>query len=322
MIKFTTIDTVLSKIYRELRGSQDLNETDIIEWIGEALQFLAVYESKEEAVAFLEVNNFETELPLHFIAVIQVAKNNEWVKPTRIDMCPTTVVTPENVVETLPEDYCPVITDCQGNLVGDYNIAYYRPYFDLKWEYQGFIQSPLYIEKFTPVRLSNHTFFNSVVCKESDPELYNSCQDEYTFIGNPISKLRFSFKEGQVALSYLKASIDEETGLPNVPDNISYITAITYYVKWKLMERLSWGTQRTVTQNDLQYHRQEWLRYARQAKNSLKMPTTLDQYQNMLEESHYLIPRHRKYFGFFGHLGREERRPFVDPNYRNNRYIL
>ena len=51
---YTTVDRVLSKFHRDLRGAE-INESDAIEWIGEALGFLQVYQVQEEAVAFLEV---------------------------------------------------------------------------------------------------------------------------------------------------------------------------------------------------------------------------------------------------------------------------
>ena len=54
------------------------------------------------------------------------------------------------------------------------------------------------------------------------------------------------------------------------------------------------------------------------------MPSGIDQYQNIMENSLYLIPRTRKYYGYFGKLGREEDRLFNNPDMRRkysfNRY--
>ena len=45
------------------------------------------------------------------------------------------------------------------------------------------------------------------------------------------------------------------------------------------------------------------------------MPTGVDQYQNIMEQSMYMIPRFKKYYGFFGSLGREENKAFNNSNY-------
>ena len=57
-IQYTTVDRIFNKLYRDLRETS-LNESDVIEWIGEALDFLKVAENQEEAIAFLEVKNHQ-----------------------------------------------------------------------------------------------------------------------------------------------------------------------------------------------------------------------------------------------------------------------
>lgn len=324
---YTSVDTIFAKFSRDLRGT-DLHESDVIEWIGEALGFLKIAESHEEAIAFLEVKNHVVEVPNNFHAVIQVAKYNNWTGPKE-DMCPAGII--KSVVE--PSTYQPgcgcesetkldrsyAISDCNGNIINEDDIYYFRPKFDFKFEYYGWTRSRRYAESFTPIRLANNSFFNSVVCTETDTNiksLYSGSKDEYTPIGGyPIGQLRFSFREGYVALAYLRSRIDEETGYPLIPDDITHITAITYYIKWKLAERLRWEGREGFGQEakDAEEH---WLKYVRQAINKTKMPQGVDQYQNMMEQSMYLIPRLRKYHNFFGTLGREENKAFNNTNYR------
>ena len=40
---YTSVNTILSKFNRDLRGN-DISESDIIEWIGEALGFMKIVE--------------------------------------------------------------------------------------------------------------------------------------------------------------------------------------------------------------------------------------------------------------------------------------
>ena len=70
-------------------------------------------------------------------------------------------------------------------------------------------------------------FLGSLVAEETSTGLYNSSSDEYTIAGGfPNMNLRFSFKEGQIALAYLRTVIDPETQYPVIPDDIKFITAI------------------------------------------------------------------------------------------------
>ena len=73
---YTSVNTILSKFNRDLRGN-DISESDIIEWTGEALGFMKIVEIQEEALAFLEVRNHQAELPDGFQNIIQIARNNK-----------------------------------------------------------------------------------------------------------------------------------------------------------------------------------------------------------------------------------------------------
>lgn len=322
---FVSVDTILSKLGRDLRGTQ-IEEADIIEWVGEALSFMKVSGVNEEAVAFTEVNEHRAILPEGFKCIIQVAKNTSWSPELEATL------TPENVIQQLeteaigdePNDG--IILNELGLPLEDH-VAYYRPYYDLKYEYGGWTNSSYYRHNYSPVRLSNNTFFRSLVAQESGLDknsLYNPTGDEYTLVGNfPNMELLLSFKTGYIAVSYVRNRVDEITGYPLIPDDISVISAITYYVKWKLSERLRWsGTEGF--KFEAQDAETKWLKYVRQAINAIKMPSTIDEYQNEMEQSLYLMPRTRLYQGFFGKLGREEDRRFNNPDGRKrftyNRY--
>lgn len=309
-LTYTSINTVLAKVNRELRGT-DINETDVIEWIGESLDFMKVNGSQEEALAFIEVKDYHAIIPDGFQMVLQIAKHNNWVKQDK-DKCSIKNTVDCLCNEPLPVvDECgckhkqPVITDCQGKIIGDYDIAYYRPFFDLAWEFYPWTMSRTYRNDYTPVRLANHTLFNSLVCKEKDQSIYTGNEDEYTIVGTEEKKLRFSFKEGYIALAYLRSAIDAETGYPLIPDNISCITAATYYVKWKIAEWYAWNGREGYSKLAAD-SMTLWNKYAKQTTNYIKMPKTLDDYQDLLEQSHYLVPRHKKYYHFFGKLKRYE----------------
>lgn len=324
--QYVTVDTILSKYLRDFRGNE-LNEDDAIEWIGEALGHMKMATLSEEAIAFLEVKNYQATLPNGLQYIIQIAKNNAWT-PTEKTLCTPKVIIEDLVPET-PHTDCGCVTccskpatdmvllDCQGDFIADPEVGYYRPYFDLQYEYLGWVHSKSFRTKFTPVRLANHTFFNTLVCQtEAGKGLYNDTNylnDEYTIVED---QLRFSFKEGLVAVAYLRTKVDHETGYPLVPDDESAKAAITYYLGWKVKEREAWNHREGSLQL-AQVAEQRWLKYIKQFKNKAKMPWGTDEYEDNMEQLNYLLPRNKRYYGFFGKLGRAEDRIFNDPNFTN-----
>lgn len=311
--QYVTVDTILAKYYRDLRGI-DVNETDAIEWIGEALNFIKTPSVLEEHIAFVEVKDYQCDIPKNLAFIIQLAKNNIETKICKSDLDSSLSNVISNGGEN-EENLVPV--DCQGKIIGDYEVGYYRPYYDLKYEY-GLWGSSIYkAENYSPIRLSNHTFFNTLVCREDEDQIYKNCDtlEEYTIVHN---QLRFSFKEGLIAIAYLKYPTDEN-GYPLIPDDSSCTTAITYYMAWKIFEREFWLNKANSDAKATKAE-QRWLKYCLQFKNSSMMPKGVDDYQDLMEQSRYLIPRLNRYYGFFGNLGKKEKRPFNNPDNRTKRF--
>lgn len=328
-LNYVSADRIIAKLYRDL-GLEDINETDVIEWCGEALEAIGTITLYEEAVAFIEIENHQADLPNGLHSIIQVAKNNRWSKDDKEQLCPANIILDcsheemENI--NSPNTPCGcnnesinvfdgVPLDCNGHLIGDVEVAYYRPYFDLQYEYHLWGNSHYYKEHYTPVRLANHSFFNTIVCPEDQNWYTGGHTDEYTIVGD---KIRTSFKEGSIAISYYRQKIDEETGYPMIPDEYSIITAITMYVTMKHMARL-WYMGREGYADKYQKAEQDWQWYCKQAGNKALMPHGVDQFQNLTESRNQLLPSRNRYYGFFGKLGREGNTGFKDPNHRNFR---
>lgn len=306
---FVSSQVILAKLSSDLRGT-NLHESDIIDWVGEALGFMKVTTNLEEATAFLDVKNHHVSFPEGLQYIIQVAKDNNFPEDIQNTISPPSV-------ETVLAPNVPVVLDHNDQFEDIVNVAYYRPYFDHSYEYLDWVYSDVYKQRFSPIRLANHTFFSSLVCAE-DKGIYDTgCRgEEYTVA---VNRLRFSFKEGLVAVSYLRTVICPETGYPMIPDNMHAITAISYYVKWKMAERFAWaGREGWETKADKAEAR--WNKYVKQANNVAKMPQGIDQWQDLMDQGNYLIPRRSRYFGFFGNLATPEQRPFNNPDGRLRNY--
>lgn len=325
MMQFTTIEALQAKIHREL-GAYDLNEVDIIEMAAEALESIDARPQLEQAVAFCEVKNNVTRMPQGMKYIVQIARNNNWTKEWTIKtacdlgdaysvgdpqavvkanvLCPA-VIEQEVAEESSGCEYA--LQDCYGNIVTNYEPVYYRPYFDLNYQALDWVSSSYYQANYTPVRLAVHSFFDTVVCQEEGWEtLYRTVKDEYV---PDWPFLKFSFKEGSVAIAYLRNKTDDR-GLPLIPDRVEYLQAITAYVRWKLSERkvdLDPNMAPIADRN-----RRAWLVHVMQAANHVRMPS-IDQMQNIMEQRSYLLPRRQNYYGFFGTLNQQELRTYKTP---------
>lgn len=307
-INYTSLDRVISKLYRDL-GLEEISEVDIVEWTGEALEAIGSLNYLEEAVAFIEISNHQGELPTGLQSIIQVARNNKWVKEEK-SCTPANIICDSTDEEIISNQGCgcntptmPVLLDCHGNFIDDVEVAYYRPYFDLRYEYHGWVNSKYYEHSFTPVRLSTHTFFNSIVCAEDNSKgLYDNCTDEYTIVQD---KIRTSFKDGQVAIAFYRQMLDPDTGYPVIPDEYSTLQAITAYITMKYMARM-WYLGKEGYGDKMQKAEMDWQWYCKQAKNTNFLPYGVDEYQNIADMKRGLLPSKDKYYGFFGKLNRPQ----------------
>ena len=292
--QYVTLDRILAKIYRDL-GLEEISETDVIEWTGEALNFMESPSLLEEAVAFVEVNNHQAMLPNGLHSIIQVAKNNYFDPSKKVDSCPAVQVP----LITGQEDSCQTnfcSVDYNGWLENDCKIDSFVPYYDIQFEYLDWMTTDFYKEQFTAMRLANHSFFGNIVCEE-DPQIYNEgCTDEYTIVGD---RIKTSFKTGQVAIAFSRQQLDKETGYPMVPDDASFSTAITMYITMKYMARL-WYMGREGYGDKMQKAEADWQWYCKQASNKGFMLYGEDEHQSRYQ----LIPNLNRHFGFFGKMSR------------------
>lgn len=250
-IGFVGVNRILSKFSRDIDGD-NIKEGDTIEWIGEALEFLRVPSLQTQAVYFAEVENYETDFPIGLHKVRMIARHINWTKKEKCAWPKETVEEVKNTPSCM-ETFC--------------DAGRYFPYVDMNWQYIDWARNPFFIENFRYVTLSNNAFFNTIVCKDEIP--YENCGDEYTIVGTTDRKFRFSFKEGYIALAYYKNEVDED-GYPLIPDNISYITAITHYLAWKIAQKYSWRGREGYSGLARDSERL-WIKYSRQGKNFAKM---------------------------------------------------
>lgn len=70
--KFTSIKTVISKIYRDLNINYEISEESMIEWAAEALSIIGAFSQFEEITTYLELDHGKASLPCNFEKLVDV----------------------------------------------------------------------------------------------------------------------------------------------------------------------------------------------------------------------------------------------------------
>ncbi len=315
-MKYASIDRLFRKLKSDY-GITDVAEKDVIEWAGEALEGIGAVTAYEQVVGFFEVKNHQVQVPSWLHMIIQIAKNNEWTTDDKKCFCPTDIsdISGSCTVSVETEEEVVIVDPCECE---DWGLEEYVPDFNATYQFGVWTGSNLYKTSYSPVKLANHTFMNSLVCDE-DPAIYDNIYDEYTIVNGEV--IRFSFQEGSVAIAYWRQKVDNN-GFPMIPDQYSYMEAIANYIIMKRAKR-DFVNQRQGSSTVWKALYQEWLIYCNQAANHAMMPKGVDEHQNLLEQGQHFFPKQKRYYGFFGKLSHPEHRKYNKANrgYKAYRYI-
>lgn len=267
--------SIIGKMIRDLGIRED--EGTLIEWIGEGIEAIGVNESScKVAVAFMIVDSYQCKLPKYCRVINQLVKNNSYNSPQDIL---TNLYSEETDVASIP-----VPVDYDGSPLTDYNVVYYKPFFDLVYEHNFGIESWSKINsQFTPIKLVKSTFPHS-----EENNVIIPTKDEYVIIPEA-RMIRFNFKQGQVVLSYMRQHIDEN-GFPMIPDTYNYKQALESYIMYKISKRDFYNHVQG-SESRLQFSEDDWIRYRNAAGNEATMPASIDEFENL--NSKNLIPRVR-----------------------------
>ena len=308
-VKLVSVERIISGLYRDLQPVNDWSENDLIEWIGEALEFIGAYSQLEEKVEYILVQDHRLLIPCGLHKIVQIAYKYTQGAPTEMNMLKT--CDPPEVCPPTCGDCsgagCPDLCQTSAQLIANAELflQYYVP--------NNFVTSQhYYTANFRPMRLATSNFSRSATAHCSTcVNLSSDCKEEYS-IDWPY--IRTSFKKGYVCLAYVAQSTDER-GFPLIPDEISYIEAIKRYITYKL--KYAEFIQGGIPGNVFAKIEDDWHWYCGQARGKANMPDTIDKLQNILDQRDRLIPNTKSYFGFFGNLNTPEALNFGTRIHRN-----
>lgn len=295
-----SVDTIISKLYREGIVDFQYSESDIIEMIGEALSAIQAYKQYEEKVKFIEVTDHQAILPEGLQEIIMVAYSLE--SNLNTNNCTTE---------------CNTDDDCSGGCLEDEEEVgcwschnkYFIPdqlYYDLVNDhintFSGF--TSYFYNNYLPLRLASSPFSPTKMLHCSNCININvPSEHEYSIQDGMI---RTSFQTGSICLSYLSTPLDDN-GYPMIPDMYEYHQAIVSYIMM-IRAKGDYNAERTAANRD--FYRQmesDWQWYCKSAKNKQLMPSNLDERERLYRGNMKMIKHTRGYYNFFGNLNDLER---------------
>jgi|TARA_R110000822_G_scaffold16329_7_gene55715 hypothetical protein len=292
-VKLTSIERVISGIYRDLKPVVELNENDMIEWAGEALEHIGAYPQLEEKVANLTVSDHRVLVPSGLKDIVQIAYKYTEGTSTSTAMLTTAdnCITCDDPCGETACRSCATVCEDAGTLIANAQLflEYYKP--------NTFRATGYYYDNYRPLRKASGPFTAPYTSDCTDcTGISPTCEDEYRL---DWPYIKTSFKQGHVCIAYVGQPLDER-GFPMIPDEVSYIEAIKRYITYKV--KYSEFLQGHLPGNIYMKLEDDWHWYCKQARNKMTMPKSVDDLQNLKDQHIRLLPKPNRYHRFFGHL--------------------
>lgn len=136
----------------------------------------------------------------------------------------------------------------------------------------------------SPVLLQLGNVDTKRCCTNSCANLYSNCVDTISINQN---KIFCNFKEGNIYLTYEAFPLDEETGLPLIPNNSKIEKCIEDYLKLKIIENIVVNKEADLAQL-LTYYKQNYRDSLGDAQTETKLPTFYNMVKSIRTTRHRL----------------------------------
>ena len=276
--------TIIRKVMRDLKPTNDNWIDDAIEWIGEALEHIGASPQLETKNCVCTVKEYKTSLPADLYYINQVSIN-----------AGVSVSTTTELDEVLAK------IEIINEQLAD------NPNQDLSYELRDLntrvsILSGVYFSDSNNNNLKmlsygRPTFRKDIHALGCDNE-FSDFSESYVIENNLI---KTSFKDGKVCLSYTAFPLDENC-YPLVPDDISFREAMFWYIYKKM---LLGGYMPNVNGMTYQVAEQQWKYYCTQARNAANFPDIAG-YESFLNQWVRLIPNINRHDDNFRDINKRE----------------
>lgn len=296
--KLTSIQSVIAKVIADLNIQEDdLRISDVIEWVGEAIEKIGAVTqfipkvSGENGTPCTKVKCYQAQIPCDLHQLHQVAYsyncNGPWFPMRKAtgsyavwgheNKCDCECLTPEMIVQN--DTMVNLVVDMYGNID--------------KIEAIEMINTNQNLRTILSNLINQHTYNNQVSTTNPSLGLQYSVKPGWIMCNMP---------DGYLKLSYSAIPTDED-GYPLVPDLTSYKEAIYWYVtmKMKYPEYLNGKMNREIFYDI----KRSWNFYRNQAYAEALMPNE-DGLESIKNNWNKLVPEFNDHNSFYSHTGERQ----------------
>lgn len=296
--KLTSIQSVIAKVIADLNIQEDdLRISDVIEWVGEAIEKIGAVTqfipkvSGENGTPCTKVKCYQAQIPCDLHQLHQVAYsyncNGPWFPMRKAtgsyavwgheNKCDCECLTPEMIVQN--DTMVNLVVDMYGNID--------------KTEAIEMINTNQNLRTILSNLINQHTYNNQVNTTNPSMSLQYSVKPGWIMCNMP---------DGYLKLSYSAIPTDED-GYPLVPDLTSYKEAIYWYVtmKMKYPEYLNGKMNREIFYDI----KRSWNFYRNQAYAEALMPNE-DGLESIKNNWNKLVPEFNDHNSFYSHTGERQ----------------
>ena len=285
--KTVSSQTIIRKVFRDLRPENDDWIDDAIEWIGEALEHIGASTQLCQKQCVLDVKNHKVLLPSDLYYINMVAINGSVASNSSKDL-DTLIAKVEELKNQI------VIAQAAGTEYASISSVLHEINSRIV------ILENVYFENsntLQPLQYGASAFHKSMHCDGCVNE-NASHEDTYIIDANYI---KTSFESGKICLSYKAIPTDEDC-FPLVPDDISYREAMFWYVYKKLLMLNPKFKNNGI---DYGFAEERWQNYCTQARNAANYPD-IDRYESFMNQWVRLIPNMNRHDDAFESLNTRE----------------
>lgn len=292
MAVYKTISSkaVIRKIFRDLKPQNDNWIDDAVEWIGEALEHIGAASQLSQKQCVLTVSDHKVLLPSDLYYINQVAINSG-VSPLTSDELDTLVDKVKDLKTQIKsaqdaginyDDTASILHEINSRIVVLENIYFKN---------ENLMQ---------PLQYGASNFHRSMHCTDCVNE--NVIYEDTYIVDNDYIKT--SFASGKICISYMAFPTDEDC-FPLVPDDISFMEAMFWYIYKKILMSFKTPTETKGNGITYQYADQQWKYYCSQARNAANFPD-IDKYESFMNQWVRLIPNMNRHDIGFEQLNNRE----------------
>ena len=275
MINFIKCEAVLAKVLRGFPDNFIFNKDDVLEYIIEASEQMSFKKFSQERIFLANISNYLCDVPKNTNTILEIIKfKDDFLK----EESPSSSTEEKKEEETSESDGISYIDKLKTEKEKQEAYTKEKENIILAGQKRRLeILKKIYETDFYEKNYDTKKYVFVCLAEKSLEGNYLSYKNNtlrYEIIGLSKKVIRFSFKNGLIAMVVNQTILDPDTGFPFLIDHISYLNSIEHYVKYKIAEKSLWAGDSVKNARDLMtMHLQLFEKEREKAKGDIMLPS-------------------------------------------------